>query len=50
MMANGIIKSIVYDLRLATSPGQHRVLTSILVGILTGNVTHGSSSPTALGP
>ena len=37
-------------LRLATSPGQHRVLASILMGILTGNVTRGSGSPTAPGP
>ena len=36
--------------RLATSLGQHRVLASILVGILTGNVTRGSGSPTAPGP
>ena len=37
-------------LRLAMSPGQHRVLASILVGILMGNMTRGSGSPTALGP
>jgi len=35
----------VVDLGLGTSPGLWRVLVSILVGILMGNVTHGSGSP-----
>ena len=33
------------ELRLGTSPGLRRVLASILVGILVGNVTRGSGSP-----
>jgi len=32
-------------LGLGTSPGLRRVLASILVGILMGNMTRGSSSP-----
>jgi hypothetical protein len=38
------------NIRHGTSPGQHRVLASILVGILVGNVTHGSGSPADPGP
>jgi len=41
-----IVQLVLFSqLRLSTSPGLQRVLTSILVGILVGNVTHGSGSP-----
>jgi len=37
-------------IRLGTSPGPQQVLMGILVGILVGNVTHGSGSPANTGP